>query len=265
MACIGLVEYSSSDSSEEETPAKEEMRADISKDKPGLNKLPVPTDIHKLFSENSRSKLDNPADHEGRIRSFPHEAGNWATSVFLPVEFADDIDFLLLQEKLINCLKPLEFHKMTHCHISLSRTVTIRHHWIQDMKSCLEKEFSFMLPCACEITGIKIYVNDERTRSFLGLQVVDAENRLEEYVQIVDGCFDSYNLAKYYRPPSFHISIGWCIGDVTANISKITKQKMKEVLQNCCAELDNGGYFVTEAVVLKTGNKEFVFKVSKSL
>jgi hypothetical protein len=28
--------------------------------------------------------MDSPAEHDGRIRSFPHERGNWATYVYIP-------------------------------------------------------------------------------------------------------------------------------------------------------------------------------------
>ena len=32
----------------------------------------------------------NPEAHEGRVRSFPHVRGNWASYVFLPLLFAKE-------------------------------------------------------------------------------------------------------------------------------------------------------------------------------
>lgn len=31
--------------------------------------------------------MDDPNFHEGRIRSFPHERGNWATYVYIPCKY----------------------------------------------------------------------------------------------------------------------------------------------------------------------------------
>lgn len=32
--------------------------------------------------------IDNPSEHEGRLRSFAHERGNWATYVYIPCKLA---------------------------------------------------------------------------------------------------------------------------------------------------------------------------------
>lgn len=44
-------------------------------------RLPLPDCIKKL---DDPSWLDNPSEHQGRIRSFKHERGNWATFVYVP-------------------------------------------------------------------------------------------------------------------------------------------------------------------------------------
>ncbi|EFN74479.1 UPF0406 protein CG16790, partial [Camponotus floridanus] len=31
--------------------------------------------------------IDNPSDHDGRIRSFKHERGNWATLVYIDCKY----------------------------------------------------------------------------------------------------------------------------------------------------------------------------------
>lgn len=47
-------------------------------------RLPVPESLKKLFCDSTEEVEDSPQLHGGRIRSFPHERGNWATSIFIP-------------------------------------------------------------------------------------------------------------------------------------------------------------------------------------
>jgi len=47
-------------------------------------KLPVPGDILSMFGgQNRPSVVDDPALHQGKIRSFAHERGNWASLVYI--------------------------------------------------------------------------------------------------------------------------------------------------------------------------------------
>ena len=51
-------------------------------DKP---RLPVPSDILCMFGGLDKPcEQDDPSLHEGRIRSFAHERGNWASLVYIP-------------------------------------------------------------------------------------------------------------------------------------------------------------------------------------
>lgn len=49
-------------------------------------RLPVPAEL--LKSKNDNEVMDESSLHDGRIRSFPHERGNWATYVYIPCMFA---------------------------------------------------------------------------------------------------------------------------------------------------------------------------------
>jgi hypothetical protein len=50
--------------------------------------LPLPDTIKSLFSK-EKKYLDNTEDHEGRIRSFEHLEGNWATHISVPCEYSE--------------------------------------------------------------------------------------------------------------------------------------------------------------------------------
>ena len=45
--------------------------------------LPLPESIVKLFGTNA-DDADDPNEHCGRIRTFAHEKGNWATAIHIP-------------------------------------------------------------------------------------------------------------------------------------------------------------------------------------
>ena len=54
-------------------------------------KLPsVPAGIVKMFGEaEDTTHEDDPLNHDGRVRSFKHERGNWATYVYIPGMWID--------------------------------------------------------------------------------------------------------------------------------------------------------------------------------
>ena len=65
-----LTQYSSSD---EENEGNE--------DNCKRRKIELPSSIKSLFQD--KAKEDNPADHQGRTRSFPHVRGNWASYIYI--------------------------------------------------------------------------------------------------------------------------------------------------------------------------------------
>lgn len=58
----------------------------------------------------------------------------------------DDPDERMIEliDELLKCLRPLEFIPMKDLHLSLSRTVAIRHHWIQPLTDRLQRRFKLL-------------------------------------------------------------------------------------------------------------------------
>lgn len=46
-------------------------------------RLPLPSIITRSSSD-GEVHIDDPNEHDGRTRSFPHERGNWATYLYIP-------------------------------------------------------------------------------------------------------------------------------------------------------------------------------------
>jgi hypothetical protein len=47
-----------------------------------------------MFPDEDNKPIDNPSLHDGRLRSFPHERGNWSTLVYIPCTDASKYDFV---------------------------------------------------------------------------------------------------------------------------------------------------------------------------
>ncbi|XP_052060691.1 U6 snRNA phosphodiesterase 1-like [Mytilus californianus] len=261
-----LVEYSDSesdvDSESEQVACPKKMKLSEKTDKnpaPKRPQLPLPDSIVKLFDKEEQHE-DDSSKHGGRIRTFSHEIGNWATLVFIPYEADNHLTDMV--EELLLCLRPLEFNMMDEFHMSLSRTVTIRHHWIQSLVDSLQSKITSLSSFPCEMTKLKFYVNDEKTRSFLALEVASITKTLSRYVQVVDTCFKEFKLQTYYKNPSFHISLAWCVGDVISKISKEKTEELEKIWNTTCDENPELKYFYARKVNCKTGNKVFSFDVT---
>ncbi|GAB1605353.1 U6 snRNA phosphodiesterase-like, partial [Argonauta hians] len=276
MASGKIVDYSGSSESEdnneeekEENSEKNSLKRKISNcksDETELNKskrqrelLPLPDGIKNMFQDKEISVSDDPDLHEGRIRSFPHLAGNWATHVYINVERSDD--FVELQTLLLSQLESLvELKPFFDLHISLSKTVSIRHHWIQPLTDSLSAAFLDANRTSCVFCGVKLYRNEEKTRSFLALQVTSGT--LRHYISCVDRAFKDFNLPPFYSDPSFHVSIGWCLGDVCDAVPEANMKNLQTQLETYLSE--NSLVLPVTDIHCQVGNKHFVFPLKSS-
>lgn len=98
---------------------------------------------------------DDAATHKGRKRTFAHERGIWATYVFIACKLeqfgynfarfindqpsfsgprSESIEKLqrTLKSRIESNIDNMEMHPMEELHMSLTRTVILRHHWIDE-------------------------------------------------------------------------------------------------------------------------------------
>lgn len=180
------------------------------------------------------------AETTGRIRTFAHERGNWATFIYIPskfpissmkiltcisfsfsVPFSDSIRELQAQmvksfendsSMQLNCIESL--------HISLTRTVVLQHHWIDDFtKSVRESltdfrkyaggDFSFKFSCSLtensfrfnlNLDTVNVYCNDDCTTTFVAIAVPDIYCApLKSLVEKFNNCLGEYKLPVFYK------------------------------------------------------------------
>ncbi|PNF43255.1 U6 snRNA phosphodiesterase [Cryptotermes secundus] len=271
LALLGA--YLSDGSSDEEIPGpKVSTKRQASKDWPDQNpskkmssdgdeeKLPLPSPLMS-FIPSSKNKVDNPVEHDGRIRSFPHERGNWSTYVYIPFEpgpaVSSFVDVVLECCKTTVVLKPVDEH-----HISLTRTVVLRHHWIdsffESVRLCIKELPSFSL----SFDSVGVYCNEEKTRTFIGLTVAAGHKSLIAVVNVLNKCLADFRLPPFYKEPSFHMSIAWCVGNYVEQIERDVLPQLQVAFQHFMhAQYDQWKLHVVQ-LHCKCGNKLCTFQLA---
>ncbi|CAB1323339.1 unnamed protein product [Coregonus sp. 'balchen'] len=153
------------------------------------SRLPVPGSVLDMFTEEDEDPpTEDSMQHGGRIRSFKHERGNWATYVFFP--YIPEDGFLELLDEMTEVAASHSFSltRTDEFHLSLSKTVVLRHHWIQPF-----------IQFICLAEKLKVYSNDEKTRTFLAVEVSTGQAQLLELMKAVDSTMEEFNLDTFYK------------------------------------------------------------------
>eukprot|EP00075_Anas_platyrhynchos_P033266 XP_027322519.1 U6 snRNA phosphodiesterase [Anas platyrhynchos] len=223
-------------------------------------RLPVPESVLAMFREQEEEErgAEDRAKHGGRVRCFPHERGNWATHVYLPYKVQEE--FLELLDLLVSHARTYvsSLTAMEEFHISLSQSVVLRYHWINPFVQSLKERLASYDRFFCVANQMKVYTNQNKTRTFIGLEVSAGHFQLLELVSEVDKVMEEFDLPTFYKDPSFHISLAWCVGDLTGSLEGQCLQELQDIVDR----------FEDSALVLrvqweqircKSGNKFFSF------
>ncbi|XP_047453500.1 U6 snRNA phosphodiesterase 1 isoform X2 [Mugil cephalus] len=210
-----------------------------------------------MFPDEVDEETEDSSLHGGRIRSFKHERGNWATYVY--VQYQPEEEFGELLEELLSAAEArgVVLTPQEEFHLSLSQTVVLRHHWIQPFTQSLKTSLGRCRRFECTAARLKLYCNAERTRTFLGMEVATGHAQLLDLVGVIDRTMTEFRLETFYKDPSFHVSLAWCVGDVTEQMKECLQE-----LQSLVDEHEEGPFLLrldcTE-LRCRTGNKVFRF------
>lgn len=219
------------------------------------SRLPLPGCLLAMFPDEEDAETEDSSLHGGRIRSFKHERGNWASYVYLP--YHPEEEFMELLEALLSFASAhgAVWTLQEEFHLSLSQTVVLRHHWIQPFTQSLKAGLMHCKRFLCTAGRLRVYCNAERTRTFLGMEVCAGHVQIMDLVHEVDKTMTEFHLDTFYKDPSFHVSLAWCAGDLTG--------QMEGCIQGMQSLVDNHeeGPFVLqldcEELLFRTGNKTF--------
>ncbi|XP_054856857.1 U6 snRNA phosphodiesterase 1 [Eublepharis macularius] len=223
-------------------------------------RLPIPDSVLSMFrdQEEKETVVDDRSKHGGRVRTFSHERGNWATHIYVPYEPQED--FLdLLELLLVHAhMHVASLTAMAEFHISLSQSVVLRYHWINPFVQSLKEHLSSFHRFVCRADQVKIYTNETKTRTFIGLEVSSGHSQVLELVSEVDRVMEEFSLAPFYKNPSFHLSLAWCVGNLSEKLEGRCLQELQEIVD----KFEDSTYLlrihVTE-VRCKSGKKVFSF------
>lgn len=261
-----LVVYSSSSEEEDSSSSQRDEDACPAKKKSKLeqppiktSRLPLPHCVLNMFPDDLDPETEDSSLHGGRIRSFKHERGNWATYVYLPYNPVEEFTDIL--EELVSVAKShsMDLIPQQEFHLSVSQTVVLRHHWIQPFTQNLKAGLAHCRRFICSAERLKVYCNAEKTRTFLGAEVSTGHTQLLDIIKVVDKTMTDFSLETFYKDPSFHVSLAWCIGDWTAQLNSCLKE-----FQSIMDSQEDGPFTLSlncAELRCRIGNKVFCFPI----
>ncbi|KAK4520173.1 uncharacterized protein ATC70_008304 [Mucor velutinosus] len=194
--------------------------------------------LPSFFDKPESSRTDSSYDHQGRVRTVPHQYDSWATYVYCKVELSHEL---------------LAFHPyLKHAemlpeqHISLSRPVYLRKYQLAPFTRSIKAALRNIKRFDVSFAQVSHLTNDEKTRSFLTLEIGHGYNQLFKCMKHVDNVMREYHKPVFYNPPRFHASIAWSLKQSTIASIHIPPQVIEEIVANV---------FNIDKVYIKMGNR----------
>jgi len=121
----------------------------------------------------------------------------------------------------------LKLQNVDHIHVSLTRVVTLKHHWMDDFVSSLAKVSNSIKDTHLGRTatlcssGHRVLANEEGTRTFIGVEVEDKGGLMLALTAALDEQLADFGLPAFYQPPVYHASLLWTLGDQNKELSAV--------------------------------------------
>ncbi|KAI0764719.1 U6 snRNA phosphodiesterase Usb1 [Fomes fomentarius] len=226
-----LVEYSSSDEDgDQEHPP------------PLIKKRKLPSLAEHLVP---RTPADNPALHQGRRRTTPHVDGQFAAYVYVPVPVSKQSRLFRLVKRIfmsakedIPSLHPIAFvtdespepdklrveldNETVELHISLTRPTYLRAHQRQEFRRAVQAVARAKQKFSASFATITELTNDERTRTFLTLEIGAGHDDLKSLSNALGPTLRSLRQKEFYEDARFHVSIAWALLDGAQDLPPVS-------------------------------------------
>ncbi|KAH9914182.1 U6 snRNA phosphodiesterase Usb1 [Epithele typhae] len=229
---VSLVDYASSDSEQDE-PTTQPPPAKGSSPPPTKKPRKLPALSAALLPQ---VPVDNPALHQGRKRTAAHVEGQWAAHVYVPlvVNRRSKLFKLLVRiyssaKQLVPSLHPIGLtdadlsppssagpeppDNTIELHISLTRPTYLRAHQRDEFKRAVHALARTRASFPASFAAVSELTNDERTRTFLALELGAGHDELRGLSDGLKPTLQSLRQHEFYEKPRFHASIAWALLD----------------------------------------------------
>lgn len=94
---------------------------------------------------------------------------------------------------------PVKGDVISKLHISLSRTLILKFHWIESFAESLKQLCHEVNQFMVQLVDVKVYCNEERTRTFLGICCQNDDGTLKHLTEALNGLLAEYQLPLFYE------------------------------------------------------------------
>ena len=147
---------------------------------------------------------DDPAQHQGRVRSSPHVDGRWACHVYVPVvlEVGERLGEVLSSafwsaRAKVPTLHPIGLDgNRWELHISLARPTFLWSHQREEFKNTVRRVAASHRGWTLSLTEFIKLENDDRSRAFLAVHVGAGHEQVELSLSLVPVCAQHFFAAR---------------------------------------------------------------------
>ncbi|KAI0262432.1 hypothetical protein BC834DRAFT_828908 [Gloeopeniophorella convolvens] len=221
-----LVPYdgSSSSSEAEAETGRGEVASSLPSQPPATKKRKLPALVAHLTPA---VPVDDPSKHQGRARTTPHVEGQWASYVYVPIVLRGPLRGIVERAVAIArgeapSVRLLgtdqgrdDVASLRELHVSLTRPFFLRPHQKEEMKQAVRRVAKDHAPFTASFAAFSDLTNDERTRTFLCLEVGAGHQELRTLSNALTPSLLSFRQKEYYEQPRFHSSFAWTLLDTS--------------------------------------------------
>ncbi|CAG8666834.1 26197_t:CDS:2 [Gigaspora margarita] len=250
----GLVDYTSSDND------SEELDYDINQSKK-YKEIPCSENNNEKGVKRKAEETDKPVETNKKRGAVLTPTVTTKKLPPLPLEFLElyqderrknytkhiedpsKTNLRFLQNNVTQSVNTQEIFGDSKLHISLSRPLFLKYFQIERFWDNLRKGFE---------DKKRNFTNDEKTRSFLALEVGKGINELKTLLEHVNKVAKDFRQEEFYENPRFHASILWSVGD-----NPIYESLRDTLINSGFEDIIRDYVFIINKMVCKIGNKAF--------
>ncbi|KAG8812014.1 poly(U)-specific 3'-to-5' RNA exonuclease [Serendipita sp. 400] len=170
---------------------------------------------------------DDPSLHQGRVRTTPFVDGHFATHVYVSIDLEQNPRLKSFLEEVLAEVDKTESNVFRlfntendanpvasnsgELHLSVSRPLYLREHQRDNLRKRMRQLATESSRFNASFASFSILDNDEKTRSFLTLEIGAGHEELNTLSTALNPLLRELRQPSYYIQARYHASIGWIL------------------------------------------------------